>query len=167
MQLRHRSADGGPNGCMCSSMALPVGLEATRSYADAILTTGTRYCHNTPSHHPVSVACHHVTVAGALVRNSSYPVRTYLEESYSCHDSYVHARTHTQHRLKYGFAAIPAESHQPDAASKLAAHLCGSVAKSIHRAARPAKELAGGCNAAPPAAAAVGSAHGVCTRRSE
>ena len=28
--------NGGPNGCMCSSMTLPVGLEATKPYADAI-----------------------------------------------------------------------------------------------------------------------------------
>ena len=147
---------------MCCGMTQPVGLEATRPYADAILATCTRYGHNALSHHPVSVACYHVTEAGALVQNSSQPVRNYLEESYSCHHSHVHARTHTQHRLKYVFAAIPADSRQPDAVSASSGHLCGSVAKSIHRAARPAKELASGCNAAPPAAAAVGSAHGVC-----
>ena len=93
--------NGGPNGCMCCVMTQPVGLEATRSYADVIVATYTRHRHNTPSHHPVSVARCHVTVARALVQNSSDPVRTYLEASSTTHYSCVCARTRTQYRLKY------------------------------------------------------------------
>ena len=40
--------NGGPNGCMCSSMTLPAGLEATKPYADAIPASCMRHRQYSP-----------------------------------------------------------------------------------------------------------------------
>ena len=86
---------------MCCVMTQPVGLGATRPYADATPASCMRYGHKTPSHHRVSVARCHVTAARAVVQNSSDPVHIYLVASSASHYSCVCARTRTQYRLKY------------------------------------------------------------------